>query len=463
VGVVDRKITFGLIVGTRGFFTSSLATEGRRQLVRKLGELDYGCVILPEDATPTAAVETRGDAKKCGRLFYEHRDDIDGIIVALPNFGDELGVVESIRMAGLDVPVLVQASDDEVGKLDLVSRRDSFCGKLSICNNLYQYNIPFTDTTLHTCAIESDVFTEDVHRFARVCRVVRGLRAARVGAIGTRPAAFQTMRSSEKLLQSSGITVVPVDLSEILSAARRLDDGAAEVKDKLAGIRDYGRIASDVAEENVLKQAKFSVAVGNWIAENEIDAAGVQCWTSILLGERMIPCACEVDVTGVVSMYALDLATGKPAAILDWNNNYGEDRDKCINTHCSNYPKSFIANDIEISALGLLGRTLGPENCFGAVNGYVAPGPMTFFRVSTDDALGCVKTYLGEGVFTDDPVEMGGGIAICRVDGLQRLMKYVCANGFEHHVAMARSHVADVLDEACGKYMGWGVYRHGAS
>ena len=473
MGVIDKKITFGLIVGTRGFFSSKLATEGRKTLVAEIEKLGYDYVILPEDATPTAAVETREDAKKCGRLFHEHQDDIDGIIVCLPNFGDEIGIVESIHLSGLRVPVLVQACDDEVDKLDLVNRRDSFCGKLSVCTNLYQYDIPFTDTTLHTCDIESDVFTEDIHRFAAICRVVRGLTNARVGAIGTRSAAFQTMRSSEKLLQASGITVVPVDLSEIISAAQKLGSDAAEVIDKVKEIRAYGPIPAEIPEERVVKQARLSIAIGNWIRENEIDAAGVQCWTSVqenfgcgacltmsMLGESMVPCACEVDITGVVSMYALDLASGNPAAILDWNNNYGNDRDKCVSNHCSNFPRSFIGNLSEIGTQGILGMSLGVENCFGAVKGNVAPGPMTFFRVSTDDELGLVKTYIGEGEFTDDPVEMDGGIAVCRVEGLQRLMKFVCANGFEHHVAMVRSHVAGIVAEAAETYLGWSVYDH---
>ena len=244
-------------------------------------------------------------------------------------------------------------------------------------------------------------------------------------------------------------------------------------KQKLEEIHSYGTIPDYIAPEKVLRQAKLSLAIESWMSENDIQAAGIQCWTSVqenygcaacltmsMLGEKLMPCACEMDVAGVVSMYALALASRNPAAILDWNNNYGDDRDKCACTHCSNYPKSFINNPVEISNLDVLGASLGEENCFGAIKGRVAAGPMTYFRISTDDKRGKIQAYLGEAEFTDDPFDMAGGIAICRVDGLQTLMKHICKNGFEHHVAMVRSHSAAIVEEAVVTYMGWDLYHH---
>ncbi len=465
--------TFGLIVGTRGFFNSELARGGRKDLIALMDKLGYNYVILPSEATPTGSVETIDDARKVATLFNENRDKISGIIVSLPNFGDELGIVNAINWSKLNVPILVQASDDEIGKESINERRDAFCGKLSVCNNFYYYNIPFTDTTFHTCKITSPAFEKDMIRFASVCRVVNGLKNARIGAIGARPGAFQTMRYSEKLLQATGITVVPVDMSEILGAARRIEDNTPELKSKLEAIRDYGTIPSYIKNENIIKQAKFGLASERWIEENQIDSAAFQCWTSIqenygcascltmsMLGDKLIPSACEVDVCGVVSMYALTLASGNASALLDWNNNYGEDRNKCVCTHCSNYPKSFVQNDIEISNLDVLGASLGAERCFGAIKGDVKAGPFTYFRISTDDLKGKIKSYLGEGDYTDDPNEMDGGIAVTKINNLQKLMKYMCKNGFEHHVAMARGKVADIIEESIDSYLGWDLYRH---
>jgi len=468
-----KKVTFGVIVGTRGFFNSELAASGRKEMLAKLDELGYGSVILPTDATPTGAVETIDDARKVADLFIENRKEIDGIIVTLPNFSDELGIVNAIKWANLNVPVLVHASDDDNDKVGINERRDSFCGKLSVCNNFYQYGIKFTDTTTHTCKINSESFTNDLNRFAKVCRVTRGLANARIGAIGARPAAFQTMRFSEKLLQASGITVVPVDMSEILGNASRLDSEAKEVKRKLEEIYGYGTIPDSINKENIIKQAKFGVASESWINANDIDAASFQCWTSIqenygcatcltmsMLGENLMPSACEVDVCGVISMYAITLASGKASALLDWNNNFGNDRNKCVCTHCSNYPKSFVQNPIEISNLDVLGASIGPEKCFGAIKGKVAAGPFTFFRISTDDSKGIVKGYIGEGEYTDDPYGMDGGIAVCKIDNLQSLMKLMCKEGFEHHVGMGRESVADIIEEATANYLGWDIYRH---
>lgn len=470
---IKKELTFGLIVGTRNIFSSKLALEARESLLRIMDKLGYKYVILPAGETPTGNIETLEDARKCAALFRENSEIIDGIIVVLPNFGDELGIVNAIKLSKLNVPVLVQACDDDNDKVDVNHRRDAFCGKLSVCNNLYQYGIPFTDTMYHTYPIESEEFKTDLHRFARICRVVTGLRGARIGSIGTRPAAFQTMRASEKLLQAYDITVVPVDLSEIFAAARRVDNDSSEIKSKVKDIKDYGKIPGNIGSDKIYNQGKFGLAIENWIMENNIDAAAIQCWESVqknygcasclsmsMLGEKMIPCACEVDVAGVVSMYTLALATGTPPALLDWNNNFGTDRNKCVCTHCSNYPKSFMQSEPVISTLDILGTVLGHESTFGAVKGKVAAGPFTFFRISTDDVNGLIKAYTGHGKFTDDHYGMDGGIAVCEVEDLQNLMKFICKNGFEHHVAMGRSHIADIIEEAVGNYLGWELYRH---
>jgi len=471
---MEIKETSGVIVTSRDIFPAQLALIERRNIVAKLERMGFGAVLLDEGAVPSGAVETYSDAKKCAALFREHRDNIDGIIVVLPNFGDEQAVVQAIDMAGLDVPVLVQACDDESASLPIGKRRDAFCGKLSVCNNLYQYGISFTNTRRHTCKIGSPQFTADLERFAGVCRVVNGLRGARIGALGARPEAFNTVRFSEKLLQASGIKVVTVDLSEIFAAANALTDDAAAVARKIEAIRSYGKIPAPVSELAIARQAKLSVAIDAWMEENECVASAIQCWTSVqdhygcatclsmsMMGEDGRPSACEMDVVGAVAMYALNLASeGKPAGFVDWNNNYLEEDDKCVVTHCSNYPKSFMGNEIEISELDVLGESLGRGHCFAGIKGRIAAGEMTFARISTDDALGTIKAYVGEGRFTDDPLECDGGVGVCEVPQLQALLDFLCQNGFEHHVAISRGHYADVLEEAFGRYLGWDVYNH---
>jgi L-fucose isomerase-like protein len=467
-----KKQTFGVIISTRNIFNSKLAVDARAKVLDKLGKMGYNTIILPSEKTPTGNIEGYADAIKCGELFRKNGDVIEGIIVVLPNFGDELGVVNSIKISGLRVPVLVQAVDDDNNKVDVKSRRDAFCGKLSVCNNFYQYGIKFTDTTFHTYSLDSKEFTKDILKFAGICRVVKGMKGLRVGAIGTRPIGFQTMRFSEKILQMNDITIVPVDMSEIIAAAEKINDSDQAVIDKTEAIQKYGSCGI-VHKGKIAKQARFGLAVENWIQENNIDISAIQCWESIeknygcaacvtmsMMGEKLMPSACEVDVAGTISMYALALAAQTPSAILDWNNNFAEDRNKVVCTHCSNYPKSFFQNEIEIGSLDVLGTVLGNEDTFGAVKGKVAAGDMTYFRISTDDVKGTIKTYLGEGTITDDPYGMDGGIAVCKIPNLQNLMKYLCKNGFEHHVAMVRGQVSEILEEAIGNYMGWDIYAH---
>ena len=418
-----EKQTFGVIVTTRSFFPSHLVKTAREQITRKLEELGYGWVMVSEQDTQHGAVLTFDEAKTCAALFKAHRDEICGIICVLPNFGEELGVAEAIDLAGLDVPVLVQACDDDFDKLDMANRRDAFCGKISLCNNLYQRGIPFTDTTLHTCAIDSPEFTADLKKFAAVCRVVGGLRGARIAMLGARPVAFNTVRYSEKILQAHKIAVQTVDMSEIIFAAQNYPDGE-KVRAKEAEIRAYGKIPAHIEDFKVTKQAKLCLAI-----EEYVDA--LQCQASTA------------------------------PALMDWNNHIREDRDSCISLHCTNFPKSFFQNpEMEIECLDVLGSTLGQDKCFGACKAQVAPGPMTFVRLTTDDTRGVMKMYVGEGEFGAEPIPTKGGVANCRVPHLQQLMKYICKNGYEHHVCFVRGHVADVLAEALSTYLGVEVYRH---
>jgi L-fucose isomerase-like protein len=474
MNMINKKPCLGLVVSNRAFFNPALALAGRHEVIKVLDSLGYDYVIQDEKATASGCVENYRDAQILAEEFKKYRDKIDGIVVILPTFGDEVAVTEAVRLSGLDVPVLVQACNDDPARVDVKSRRDAFCGKISVCNNFFQYGIPFTDTTFHTCALSSESIKNDIVNFNAVCRVVKGIKNLRIGVIGTRPTAFQTMRYSEKILQQHGITAIPVDLSEILGMVNKLKDDAPEVNAKVDSIKQYGSIEKNVLPANIVKQAKFSVIVEQFVRDNNLQAAAIPCWNSLeanygcaacltmsMMGDfLMIPTACEADVCGAVSMYALDLASKNAAALLDWNNNYKEETEICINTHCSNYPKSFFGTDIAIGNLDLLGETFGGDRCFGAVKGRVQPGDMTFFRISTDDTKGCIKAYLGEGAFIDREFNMDGGIAVCQVPGLRKLLATVCQNGFEHHVAMVRSHVADIVYEAVSKYLGWKVYYH---
>jgi L-fucose isomerase-like protein len=466
-----QKTTLGIIIGNRGFFPDHLCESGRAEVLRVLEEEGITAVILSTEDTKFGSVETLQDAEKCAALFKQHREEIDGLLVTLPNFGDERGVANAIRMSGLDVPVLIQAFPDEVGKMTAADRRDSFCGKMSVCNNLWQYDIPFSLTTLHTVAPDSEEFRQDLRQFAATCRVVRGLRGAKFGALGTRPAAFITVRYSEKLLERAGISVEVLDLSEAFGRANRLADNDKEVRGKLDEIKAYVS-TKGIPPEALVKMAKFALVVERWMEENELVATAVQCWTSMEEFFGIVPCtvmsmmsnvlkpsACEMDITGAIGMYAMALASSKPSALVDWNNNYGDDPDKGVIFHCSNLPKDFF-EDVEMSYQDIIAGTVGKENTYGTVVGRIKSGPFTYCRVSTDDSWGVIRVYLGEGEVTDDPLKTFGGYGVVKIPDFQGLLKHICENGFEHHVAVNPSQVAAAVNEALSKYLGWDVYYH---
>src|SRR5579863_8514707 len=223
-------VTFGVIVGNRGFFPDHLAQSGRTEMIAVLEKAGYGVVAVGPEETKFGAVETRAEAARCADLFKKNREKIDGVIVTLPNFGDERAIADTLRMAGLNVPVLIQATPDTPGSMTIRDRRDSFCGKMSACNNLMHYGIPYSLTSRHTEAPDSELFASDLGWFAGVCRVARGLRRLRIGAIGARPAAFNTVRYSEKILEANGISVEPIDLSEILGRIANMGDAEAAAK-----------------------------------------------------------------------------------------------------------------------------------------------------------------------------------------------------------------------------------------
>jgi len=466
------KPTLGLIVGNRGFFPDHLCETGRQTILQVLEEEGISAVALTPDDTPFGSVESLADAEKCAALFKEHRDEIDGVLVTLPNFGDERGVANTLRMSGLDVPVLIHAFPDEADKMTVADRRDSFCGKMSVCNSLKQYGIPFTLTTLHTVAPESESFRQDLQQFVGTCRVVRGLRGAKVGVLGARPAAFITVRYSEKLLEKAGISVESLDLSEAFGRANRLKDDDPDVRRKLDEIRAY-MSTENIPTEALAKMARFALVMERWIEEHELVATAVQCWTSMeeffgivpcavmsMLSNALSPSACETDITGAIGMYAMALASGRPSALLDWNNNYGDDPDKGVVFHCSNLPKAFFA-DVKMDYQDIIASSVGKENTYGTVVGRILPNvPFTYCRVSTDDERGVIRVYLGEGEVTDDPLETFGGYGVVRIPNFQKLLHHICENGFEHHVAINLSRCAAAVNEALSKYMGWEVYYH---
>jgi L-fucose isomerase-like protein len=468
-----KQMTFGVIVGNRGFFPDQLAKTGREEILRVLAADGIRTIALTPEESKFGAVETPTEARLCGDLFRKHRDEIDGVIVTLPNFGEERGIVDALRHSTLKVPVLVQATPDRAADMKISHRRDSFCGKMSACNNMMQYGIPYSLTAQHTVQPDSDEFRKDLAWFSSICRVVRGFTNLRVGAIGARPAAFNTVRYSEKLLERSGISVDTLDLSEVLGRIERLKDNDDAVQSKLAAIQKYVS-TNNIPIAALIKMSKLGVVIEQWMQQTYCTVSAIQCWTSLeeyfgvvpctvmsMMSDNLFPSACEVDICGTISMHALALASETPSALLDWNNNYGSDPDKCVCFHCSNLPKHFF-KDVVMDFQAIIAGTVGKENTFGTCVGRVKAGAMTYVRFSTDDFHGKIRGYVGQGEFTNDPLETFGGAGVAKIPRLQKLLRYICEQGFEHHVAANFSQVGSAVQEAATRYLGWSMYNHDA-
>jgi L-fucose isomerase-like protein len=463
--------TLGIIVGNRGFFPAHLCESGRREILRVLQEEGIKPITLPVEASKFGAVESLADAQKCADLFKAHREDISGVLVTLPNFGDERAVANALRWANLNVPVLVHAFNDEGRKMTISDRRDSFCGKMSVCNNLKQYGIAYSLTSLHTMDPNGPQFRADLRRFAGTCNVVRKLKNARIGALGARPAAFNTVRYSEKLLEASGISVETLDLTEALGWARAMKEDDRELQDKLSAIKEYTNVRG-IPKESLTRMAKLGVAIDRWVRDKQLCATAIQCWTALeefygvvpctcmsMMSNSLLPSACETDIAGLVGMYILQSASGQPAALLDWNNNFNTDPNKGVVFHCSNLPKAFFA-DQKMDYQEIIAGTVGKENTYGTIVGRISPGPFTYCRVSTDDSAGRIASYVGEGRFTEDTLDTFGGYGVIEVPQFQKLLQFICRHGYEHHVAATKAAVADAINDALSTYLGWQVYQH---
>lgn len=458
-------LTFALFFGNRGFFPESLIASARREMSDAVEKAGHKPLLLNESATRFGAVETEEEGRVFARFLEENKGNYDGVILCLPNFGDETGAVSALRNAG--VPILVQAYPDELDKMGFDSRRDAFCGKLSVMDVFHQYGVKFTSFMPHTVHPDSDVFAEHLVQFAAVCRVVNKMRDMVAGAIGARTTAFKTVRFDELTLQKYGITTETLDLTEIFLRMKSVDTSSARFKDRRAFLPTYANCAK-VPQVAVDTMAKLSLVIDDVIAEFRMDAIAFRCWLELEkehkiapcllmseLNNRGIPAACEVDMCNGIMMYALRLASGMPATCLDWNNNYGEDPDKCILFHCGPVPQDLMTAKGEVVDHPMFAKALGPGCGWGPNVGRIRPSNMTFASAKTEDGL--FHVYLGEGEMTADPIagDFFGCAGVARIDKLQQKLNAIGKSGYRHHVSMTFGRFEPALREAFDTYLGY--------
>jgi L-fucose isomerase-like protein len=460
-------LTFALYFGNRGFFPESLIASARSELAQAVSRAGCSSILLDENATHFGAVETAEEGRRYAAFLRDNKGRYDGVIISLPNFGDENGAIAALEDCG--VPILIQAYPDEIGRMDFQHRRDSFCGKLSIMDVFSQYGLPFTAFEPHVAHPSSPDFERQLLDFAAVCRVAKRMKKATVGAIGARTTAFKTVRFDELALQGKGITVEALDLSDLFMRTRDFEAGSPKLKakrERLVGYTDF----RGVPEGKIDTLARVGVAIDDIIDEYKLDAIALRCWIEIEkelgvspcvllseLNDRGVAAACELDVCNAVPMLALSAASEGPSTCLDWNNNYGADPNKCILFHCGPVPQSLMASKGRIVEHMMFVKSFGAGCGWGCNAGRIAASPMTLASSKTED--GRLVFYLGEGRFTSDPIEEGffgcGGVA--EIPDLQSKLRGIGKGGFRHHVSVTFGKYATALKEAFSTYLGYEI------
>ena len=461
------KTTFALFFGNRGFFPASLQASARKEMTQALRHLGHKTIALDPAATRHGAVETPAEGDKYASFLRQNRGKFGGVILCLPNFGDETGAISALKDCG--VPILIQAYPDELDKMAPAVRRDAFCGKFSIMDVFTQYGLPFTALTPHTAHPAGKAFAANVDYFDRLCRVCNGMKSMVVGAIGARTTAFKTVRIDELALQRHGITMETLDLSGVFARMNAVKDSSQAYKKKADRLKRYTSWAG-VPATAFQKIARLGVVLDQIVAECKLDALALRCWVEmqqqlgispcVLLSElndRGMPAACEVDVGNAVTMHALSLASGRPPMCLDWNNNYGEEADKCILFHCGPVAQSLMTCRGKISDHAILANAVGPGSSYGCNEGRIIATPMTYGSLLTE--AGDLCFYLGEGQMTDDPIPANffGCAGVAQIPDLQEKLQTIGYLGHRHHVSVTPGHVAAPVLEAWEKYLGFDV------
>ncbi len=461
------KSRFAVLFGNRGFFPSHHMETARAELRSVLEQNGHAVLMMDPRTTGVGAVETPAEGRTFAEFFRRHRHEIDGVILSLPNFGDENGALEALR--DVDIPILIQAYPDELEHLGPQERRDAFCGKLSIMDVLVQARVKFTTLIPHTVHPQSPEFEQNLAEFDRVCRVVRSLRRLVVAAVGARTTPFKTVRADEIALQNHGITVETTDLSDVFARMDELDPAAEEFaagRAELAAVADWSS-APEAALDNLVR---LKLVLEELRTATNAGAMALRCWTELQKRYRISPClvtgrladlglpvSCEVDVANAIVMHALGAASGEATAILDWNNNYGAEREKCILFHCGNVPASLMDDTGTISDHAILANTLGSGHGFGCNQGRIREMEFTYSSMLTD--AGKLRFYLGRGRITADPIPPGffGCAGVAEITGLQQLLQWLGKNGHRHHVSITPGDHVEPLREAFETYLGYQV------
>ena len=454
-----------LLVANRGFFPSSVIESAYAEMRQAALKAGVELLEIEKDKVKYGAVETTQEGMVYHDFLEEHHGEYDGVIICLPNFGDENGIKAALR--DVNVPVLLQAYPDEIGKMDFAQRRDAFCGKLGLCSVFKQMGFKFTSGKPFVMHPLSDAFNKELTEFKAICNIVKKMRYMRLGVFGARTTAFKSVRFDEGAMERLGCDTESFDFTTVMEKYNEITADCEEAKffkEKLLATADFSD-AADYALDNL---ARFGATMMWFVKDQKLDAISVRCWSELqhllhiapcsLLGifnSLGIPASCETDASNSIAMMALNAASGTPCGCLDINNNYGDDENKAILFHCGPLPVELMTGPGHIEEHLMFTKTQG-ENCSWGLNvGHIKPGVVTFAGARTEN--GEVHYYVEKGEVTADEIESAyfGTPGVIKVDNLQDKLFSMQEEGFRHHtIITAGDHVREV-EEALSKYLGY--------
>ena len=460
-----KNVTFAILFGNRGFFPGSVIASAREEMCEAVTRAGAEALCLDPSLTRYGAIETREEGRIFAEFLKSHEGEYDGLIICLPNFGDENGIKEAIK--DVKVPILLQAYPDELDKLDFANRRDAFCGRLGLCAVLKQMGVKFVSGATFTAHPLSEGFHRDLCSFVSTCRIVRRLRHARVGVIGARTTAFKSVRFDEGALEARGVDVETLDLTQVFDKIKAIKDDDARLA---AWVKDINEIAdtSDAPEYAILNQCKLGVALEEIVAGMGLDALAIRCWSELqyeykiapctvmgVLNKRQIPIVCETDVTNAPAMLALAMASYTGVGCLDVNNNYGDEPDRCILFHCGPLPRDLMAGTGHMEEHKMFVKTQGCNCSWGVNVGRMKPATITLCGMRTEN--GETRYFVEPAEVCDVELDRAffGTYGVVEIPDLQRKLIHMGEEGFRHHVLVTEGDHVKAVREALSKYLGY--------
>lgn len=420
-------------------------------------------VIVPSvELTGDGCVSDIASARKALDLFLTER--IEGLMIGNMTFGMEVAVSTVLDGLRKDMPILhfcTRSGPIEEGPLGGHRTTDTWCGQFMTTSAIRRRGFKFLH--VRTCNPEEPLFLNKAESFIRAINAIAHFKGARIGQLGTRPMLFESQVVNEQLLQKRfGQMIVPMDLDTVFSRIDAIDPKSAEVAEVVRQITD-GVQMQDETNEALVNIARYELAVRGIKDELGVHALAASCWTRVQerfhistcssfgrLNEQGIITACEVDLLGASTMWAMYNASLRQAIpdFIDWTDLHPTEPNVWLAWHCGNAAPSLR----EPRKSALLGRNERMiqwcPTCFGTLEFKLKSGPVTCARLVEYD--GQYNMFIGSGEIIDLEPEIRGAYGWVKVGDIGEWEDKMIEAGIIHHgVLIHDPKVADALEMFC--------------